>query len=175
MGTSVAGSVTHAIPRRVLLGFTATRTLDGMTTSSTNPELRDLTLLIDRYVALWNDPDPDRRRSTIRELWSDDGAHVLEAPLEMRDAARALGFPTMSLEVRGHDALAFRVGRAQHDFVATAGYRFRSRGDGARLGDVVKFRWEMVPSTGGDVAAVGLEVLLINDGRIRTDFQFIEA
>ena len=41
---------------------------------------------------------------------------------------------------------------------------------------MVKFHWEMVPSGGGDAAAVGLEVLVLaEDGRIRTDHQFIEA
>jgi len=43
------------------------------------------------------------------------------------------------------------------------------------LGDVVKFHWEMV-SKGGDVAGVGLQFLLLSaDGRIRVDYQFIEA
>jgi hypothetical protein len=145
-------------------------------TRTTSPHTADPTELIERYVAVWNEPDTEVRRSAISRLWRDDGAHVLEAPQDMRDAARAIGFPTMSLEVRGHEALAFRVGRAQQEFVADGGYRFRSRGDGARLGDVVKFRWEMIPAGGGDVAAVGLEVLVLDDdGRIRTDFQFIEA
>jgi hypothetical protein len=34
----------------------------------------------------------------------------------------------------------------------------------------------MVPVGGGEVAAVGLEILVLDDdGRIRTDYQFIEA
>jgi hypothetical protein len=38
--------------------------------------------LVGRYVALWNEPDPDTRRATIRELWSSDGSHVLVNPPE---------------------------------------------------------------------------------------------
>jgi len=134
------------------------------------------TELVDRYVDLWNEPDPDLRRRAIAALWTSDGAHVLVPPQELRDAARAIGFPTMTLEVRGHDELAFRVATAQHDFVAAGGFRFRSRGDAERLGAVVKFHWEMVPAGGGDVVAVGLEVLLLDeDGLIRADHQFIEA
>ena len=46
----------------------------------------------------------------------------------------------------------------------------------ARLGDVVKFRWEMVPVGGGDVAGVGLDVFLLDDeDRIQEDYQFIES
>jgi len=142
-------------------------------------ETTDPTPIIDRYVAMWNEPDPQARDRTIGELWSRDCVHVLQAPQEMRDAARAIGFPRMTLDVRGHDELSFRVGRAQHEFVAEGGYRFRSRGDGARLGSIVKFHWEMVPA-GGDggeeIAAVGLDVLELDaDGRILTDYQFIEA
>ena len=51
---------------------------------------------------------------------------------------------------------------------------FRRRDDVERLADVVKFHWEMV-SAGGEVAAVGLEFLVLaRDGRIRIDYQFIE-
>ena len=53
---------------------------------------------------------------------------------------------------------------------------FRGRDDADRVGDVVKFRWEMLPARGGDVAAVGLKILLLDtDGRIRLDYQFIES
>jgi hypothetical protein len=56
-----------------------------------------------------------------------------------------------------------------------AGNTFRARDDGARVGDAVKFRWEMVTSS-GEVAGVGLEFVLLDaDGRIGTDYQFIES
>ena len=29
--------------------------------------------LADRYMALWNEPDADRRRRMIAELWTEDG------------------------------------------------------------------------------------------------------
>jgi hypothetical protein len=44
------------------------------------------------------------------------------------------------------------------------------------LGNVVKFNWEMVPTGGGAAAGAGLEILLLDeDGRIKTDYQFIEG
>jgi hypothetical protein len=52
---------------------------------------------------------------------------------------------------------------------------FRSRDNAARLRNVVKFNWEMVASSTGAVAGVGLDVLVLDDdGRITTDFQFVE-
>ena len=53
---------------------------------------------------------------------------------------------------------------------------FRRRDDMMRVGDVVKFRWEMVRRQDGETSAVGLEFLVLDhDGRIRLDYQFIES
>lgn len=136
-------------------------------------DLRDLT---GRYVAVWGEPDPERRRAAIRALWSDDAVHVLQPPLELRRAAAGLGFDRLVLEARGHAELEARVARAYQEFVAPGTYVFRSRGDADRLRDVVKFRWEMVPRDGGPAAGAGLEILVLGaDGRIAGDYQFIEA
>ena len=130
--------------------------------------------IADRYVAVWNEPDPSVRRTLIRELWASGGVQVLEAPEAMREGAARYAMSAL-LEARGHDQLEQRVARAYEEFVAPGEFSFRSRGNAARLGDLLKFNWEMVSTNGGDVAAVGLEVLeLDGDGRIRTDYQFIE-
>jgi hypothetical protein len=31
--------------------------------------------LVDRYISVWNEPEPDRRREGIAALWEEDGAH----------------------------------------------------------------------------------------------------
>ncbi|MFI0811510.1 hypothetical protein [Streptomyces echinatus] len=135
--------------------------------------LQDLT---DRYVAVWNEPDAERRRAAIRELWSADAVHALQPPEDLRRTAQGLGFGRLVLEARGHDALDVRVTRAHEEFVAPGDYLFRSCGDADRLHDVVKFHWEMTSRDGGEVAAVGLEILLLGpDGRITGDYQFIEG
>src|SRR5688572_13118798 len=104
----------------------------------------DLKTLTDRYVAVWGEPDAERRRAAVRELFSPDAVHVLQPPQEMQKAAEELGFGRFVLEARGHDALESRVARAYAEFVAPGTFVFRSRGDADRLHDVVKFRWEMV-------------------------------
>jgi hypothetical protein len=130
--------------------------------------------LADRHVAVWKEPDATRRRNAIRELWTEDGAHILQPPQEIRQPAAALGM-TPTLEARGHHALEVRVTRAYQEFIAPGEFSFGARDNAARLHDVVKFNWEMVPTGGGAVAAVGLEVLVLDDdGRIRVDHQFIE-
>ncbi len=132
--------------------------------------------LVSRYVAVWNEPDLEQRRRAIHDLWTKDGAHILQPPQEIRQAAAGLGFPSGVLEARGHDALEVRVTRAYEEFVAPGEFTFKPRDNTDRLGNVVKFNWEMVPSGGGDVAGVGLEILVLDeDGRIKTDYQFIEG
>jgi hypothetical protein len=61
-------------------------------------------------------------------------------------------------------------------FIASGEYDFRRRGDAERLRDVVKLSWEMVSTEDDSVAGVGLEFLVIDaEGRIRSDYQFIES
>jgi hypothetical protein len=60
--------------------------------------------------------------------------------------------------------------------VAPGQFEFRRHGEVATLHDMVKLRWAMVPAGGGEVLAVGIDLLLLApDGRIVSDYQFIEA
>jgi hypothetical protein len=130
--------------------------------------------LADRYTAVWNEPDPETRRRTVRELWTEDGVHLLQPPQEVVAAAARLAIEP-SFEARGHAALEARVGRAYDEFVASGQFVFRSRDDATRLGDVVKWHWEAIDAD-GRIGGVGLEfVVLDDDGRIRLDYQFIES
>jgi hypothetical protein len=132
--------------------------------------------LVRRYVAVWQEPDAELRRKAIAGLWAEDGSHILQPPGEFRQAAAGLGFPCAALRAQGHDALEIRVTRSYQEFVAPGTYRFRSRDNADRLGNVVKFNWEMVPAEGGEAAGVGLEILVLDtDGRIKADYQFIEG
>jgi hypothetical protein len=64
--------------------------------------------LVDRYVAVWIEPDADRRRKAIAELWTEDGVQLLQPPQEVLKTAAGLGL-TPTLEARGHDELEVRV------------------------------------------------------------------
>ena len=131
--------------------------------------------LAERYVAMWNEADPDARRGVIRELWAEDAAHILQPPQEMRETAATIGFFAPVLEARGRRALEARVERAHEEFVASGEYVFRPRGDTIQLGDVVKFGWEMIRVAGGEQAGAGVEFVILDvHGRIRADYQFIE-
>jgi hypothetical protein len=118
--------------------------------------MSEITQLVDRYIAIWHEPDAEQRRRSVAQLWAEDGVQFLQ-----------------SREIRGHKALEERVEAAHEKFVQTGGFLFRRSGDVQGHHDALSFTWEMVPAGGGDVAATGTIFLLLSkDGRIRLDYQF---
>jgi hypothetical protein len=129
----------------------------------------------ERYVEVWNEASPEARRTLIHELWSEQGEHVLQPPIEMREMARRIGFAEPKLELRGYPALEARVRRAYEDFVADGEYLFRPGPHAVRLRDHIKFNWEMVSISDGSVAAAGLNIVVVDDqDRIRLDYTFVD-
>jgi hypothetical protein len=132
------------------------------------------TQLAEKYIALWNEPDAERRRRTIAELWTEDGRHILQPPQEIREIAAQPGIGLSAvLEARGHEEIEARATSAYEHWVGSEGMSFRGRDDADRLGDIVKLHWEAVASD-GTVFAVGLNVLVVAaDGRIERDYAFV--
>jgi hypothetical protein len=132
--------------------------------------------LAERYVALWNEPDPDRRRRMIVELWTEDGCHILQPPMEIREVAAQPGLGmTAVLVARGYAEIEARATTAYDHWVGSEELSFRPRADAQRLDDVVKFHWEAV-TRDGEVFAVGLNFLVVApDGRIVRDYTFVEG
>ena len=132
--------------------------------------------LAEKYLALWNEPDADRRRRMIAELWTEDGRHILQPPQEIREIAGQPGIGlTAILEARGYEEIEARVASAYEHWVGSEGLSFRGRDDAERLGDVVKVHWEAVAKD-GEVFAVGLDFLVLTaDGRIERDYVFVVA
>jgi hypothetical protein len=114
--------------------------------------------LVERYVAVWNEPDAAARRHRIAALWAADGRTCYS-----------------QLDSRGHAEIEARVGSANEKWVRDQGFLFRPSRAVAGHHEVVKLVWEMVPAAGGPVAAMGLSVLVLGpDGLIREDYQFSE-
>ena len=112
-----------------------------------------------RYVAVWNEIDPDARRTTIASLWRPDGTHFVGVR-----------------EAKGYAALEQRITGSHEKNVRDNGNRFRARPGAQRLRDVATFTWEMLQGGSDTVLAVGLEFLVLDaDDHIITDYQFIIA
>jgi hypothetical protein len=138
--------------------------------------MTDTQAIAERYVALWNEPDADRRRQMIAGLWAPDGRHILQPPQELLAIAAQPGIGlTAILEAQGHDEIEARATSAHEHWVASEGLSFRGRDDADRLADLVKLHWEAV-ARDGTVSAVGLSILVLAaDGRIERDYTFIVA
>ncbi|MCI2419075.1 hypothetical protein MOQ72_16645 [Saccharopolyspora sp. K220] len=117
----------------------------------------DINRFVERYVAVWNEPDPVARRNTIAALWDADGVEVTE-----------------SAQYHGHQELEARITEAHDQLVRAAGFVFRSADDATGHHDTIAFTTHMVPADGGgDIAWTGrVFVVLDEDGRIRSDHQF---
>lgn len=117
----------------------------------------DAQRLADRYVAVWNETDPERRRRAIVELWTPDGRHYVG-----------------TREAHGYAALEARITGSHEKNVRDGRHRFRARLDARALRDAVTFHWEMLPADGERVVATGLEFLILDrEGRILVDYQFV--
>jgi len=113
--------------------------------------------LADRYVAVWNETDAQRRREQIAALWVPEGHHYVDVR-----------------EAHGHAALEQRIIGSHNKNVRDGGHCFRAAKDARVLHDVVTFHWEMLRAAEERVVARGFEILRVNaEGRILADYQFV--
>src|SRR5476649_158488 len=89
--------------------------------------MTDIKQFVDRYINIWNEPDDNARRQTIRALWQEDARHLAR-----------------TLEAIGHAGIETRVKNAYDKWVKEKGQRLSSarwrrrssRHDQAALGHV---------------------------------------
>jgi hypothetical protein len=130
--------------------------------------------IADRYNSIWIEPDAEKRRRMVPEIWAPDAVHLLDPPQEVREAATGMRMRSTFFS-RGHAELEQRVTAAYEEFIAPGEFTFRGHQDAQRVGDMVKFHWEMVRKSDGETMGVGLEVVELDaDGLISHDHQFIE-
>jgi hypothetical protein len=111
---------------------------------------------VERYIAVWNEPDPDLRRKAVAEIWHADGRYA-----------------NTSRVFKGLAEIEEAVTEAYDDFVAK-GFAFRLNAHAVNH-NAARITWDMVPKDGGDLAARGTEYLVFaQDGRVVSDYQFPE-
>lgn len=123
-----------------------------------NVDQNEVKRFIMRYVAMWHEADPARRKEIVLDLWRNDAENV-----------------TSKFVVRGIDDILARVHRAHEEWVASKGYKFEPTGNTDSHHNLIKFFWQMVPKSGGPVAAKGLDIFVLgDDDRIQALYQFSE-
>src|SRR3954463_11277012 len=94
--------------------------------------MSDLPALAERYIATWNETDPEARRRAVAELWTDDARYV---------------DPLVAAE--GREEIAATIAAVQWQF---PGFVFRLAGPVDGHHDQLRFSWE--PGPAGDAAPI---------------------
>lgn len=110
--------------------------------------------VVERYLAIWNEADAERRQDLIARTWDDD-AHYID-PLMQGD---------------GHAGIDALVQAVHQQF---PGFRFRPLGAADGHNSYVRFSWELGPE-GGPAPIAGSDVAtLAPDGRLQRVIGFLD-
>lgn len=115
--------------------------------------MSEFTDLIDRYIAVWNETDGERRRALIARTFTEGASYV--DPLAASD---------------GQGAIDDMIAAVQQRF---PGYRFSRKGEVDAHHDRVRFSWELAPE-GGPVFVDGTDFAVVADGRLSAVTGFLD-
>ncbi|MBV8474339.1 MAG: nuclear transport factor 2 family protein [Hyphomicrobiales bacterium] len=114
----------------------------------TNP--RDIA---QRYIATWNETDPDERMTLLRSGWAEDASYA--DPMA---------------KVAGAEALGALIGGVHDRF---PGFRFALIGEPDGHGDYVRLAWSLGPE-GVPAPIEGSDVVTVANGRIASVVGFLD-
>jgi SnoaL-like domain len=110
--------------------------------------------IVQRYMASWNETDPERRRKLVDELWDDQASYI--DPLA---------------EARGRDAIDAVIAAAQAQF---PGFVFTLNEPVDAHHQQARFTWALGPADAEPVV-IGFDVAVVTeDGRLRTVLGFLD-
>jgi hypothetical protein len=116
--------------------------------------VQEITTLIDRYIEMWNEGDPERRRALVAQVVTEDADYL--DPLTAGS---------------GPDGIDAMIAGAQGQF---PGHRFVLVAGPDLHHDRVRFSWVLVPD-GGEPVATGYDFATVAaDGRLRSVTGFLE-
>ncbi|MEZ0095450.1 nuclear transport factor 2 family protein [Streptacidiphilus sp. EB129] len=117
----------------------------------------DVDQVVQRYIAVWSEPDVAARERAVAELWAPDGIEFVEGT-----------------QFRGHAGLADRVTQAYGLFVAFGEYHVTDDSHVTVHDDVVMFTIQLTHAKGPQVDEVAwaarVFLVLDDDGRIVQDY-----
>jgi hypothetical protein len=115
--------------------------------------MTDIQTIARRYIDLWNERAPARRREILAADWARDARYV---------------DPLMS--GAGHDGVDALIAGVQQRF---PDFRFTLIGEPNGYGDHVRFSWGLGPD-GADSPIKGTDFAELSDGRIRSITGFLD-
>ena len=115
--------------------------------------MSNFTDLVDRYIAIWNETDDERRRNLIARTWTEDSTYL---------------DPLMRGEGRGGIDVMIRGVQAQFP-----GLLFRRNSEVDAHNDRVRFAWELGPE-GGPALAGGVDFGVVVGDRLQSITGFLD-
>ena len=119
--------------------------------------MTDVTTIAHRYIALWNERTPSRRREMLSADWTADATYV--DPL---------------MHGAGHDGVDALIAGVQQRF---PDFRFKLIGEPDGYGDNIRFQvrfsWGLGPD-GADSPIKGTDFAVLKEGRIRSITGFLD-
>ncbi|MEV4673818.1 nuclear transport factor 2 family protein [Actinomadura sp. NPDC049382] len=116
--------------------------------------MSDVTELVQRYLAAWNETDAAARQTVLADVFAEDAVYT--DPLA---------------SVQGRDGLDATIAAVQAQF---GGLVFSLGGAVDAHHDIARFTWHLGPE-GGEPVVIGFDVAVIGeDGRIRQVLGFLD-
>ena len=115
--------------------------------------MTDPTTIASRYIDLWNERTPGRRREMLSRDWTADASYV--DPLMRGD---------------GHDGVDALIAGVQQRFPE---FKFRLIGEPNGYGEHLRFSWGLGPD-GVDSPIKGTDFAVLKDGRIKSITGFLD-
>jgi len=115
--------------------------------------MTDATMIADRYIALWNEPDAGRRSELLAAGWSEGAT-----------------YDDPQMNAAGHDAISAMISDVQARF---PGFRFMRDGDADGYGDRIRFSWALGPQNEPDMIK-GTDFAIIENGRLKSVTGFLD-
>ena len=117
--------------------------------------MTDVAKLVDRYIEMWNETDPERRRALVAQTLTDDAGYL---------------DPQMSGD--GHEGIDAMIAAVQERF---PGFRFRLVQGPDAHHDRVRFAWQLHAAGDGAAVATGIDFgTLADEGRLCAVTGFLE-
>ena len=115
--------------------------------------MTDTAAIADRYIAVWNETDAERRRALLARTFTESGTY--------RD-------PLMQAE--GHEQIGALVDAVHTRF---PGFRFALAGRADGYGDRIRFSWEFGPE-GGEGLIKGTDFAVLDGERLQAVTGFLD-
>jgi SnoaL-like protein len=111
--------------------------------------------IVERYIAAWNETDPERRRGLVDTLWAEDGSYT--DPLA---------------DARGRAEIDGLIGAVQQQFPDLV---FALGGPVDAHHNQARFTWHLGPAAASEPIVIGFDVAVLNEaGQINAVHGFLD-